>query len=360
MQRSLTHAWGRAAAKGLLLAALTLMMALGSLAAKAAGGSFGGGSGAAGDPYIVQDAADLNAVRNNLSASYLLAGDIDLAGYDAGDGGGWLPIGDQTNRFTGLFDGGGHAIKNIAINRTAIQTVGLFGAIGIGGAIQNLGLVGGSIQGDYSVGGLAGTVYSGGAITNCHNTAAITGNNSTGIGYGAGGIAGYNEGTITNCYNTGAISGGDPIGGVVGWNNFSGAISSVYNTGPVTSAAECLGGVAGYGLGSVTNAYNTGAVTGTADYSTVGGVVGCASGAVTNTYNAGTVSATGAHSSVDGVGTSLSSTTSSYFDETVNPALTGAASGATGLTTAQMQQPSSFVIEWTRPSRGVQAPRWHP
>ena len=74
----------RTAAKMLVLCAMYLLPA----AAFAANGFFGGGDGfSAGTPFLIEDAADLNAVHNNLSAYYRLANDIDLTDYLAtGDG----------------------------------------------------------------------------------------------------------------------------------------------------------------------------------------------------------------------------------------------------------------------------------
>ena len=61
------------------------------------------------------------------------------AGYfpvDSDDAGGWLPI----STFVAVFDGNGHTISNLAVRRAQTH-VGLFGAIGSGAAIRNLGLV---------------------------------------------------------------------------------------------------------------------------------------------------------------------------------------------------------------------------
>jgi len=42
-----------------------------------AGGSFGGGNGSVGNPYLIEDCADLQAMNGSLSSHYALAGDID-------------------------------------------------------------------------------------------------------------------------------------------------------------------------------------------------------------------------------------------------------------------------------------------
>ena len=54
---------------------------------------------------------------------------------------GFVPIGDAT-KFTGSFDGQGRTISNLTINRPTNDYVGLFGYVGIGGTVQDVGLLG--------------------------------------------------------------------------------------------------------------------------------------------------------------------------------------------------------------------------
>src|SRR5207248_9541829 len=52
-------------------------------------------------------AADLDNIRNKLSGNYCLADDIDLGSISS-----FVPIGQNTHRFTGTLDGRGHVIRN--------------------------------------------------------------------------------------------------------------------------------------------------------------------------------------------------------------------------------------------------------
>ena len=194
----------------------------------------------------------------------------------------WTPIGSfGTNgemAYTGTFDGNGHTISGLYVNGGSY--VGLFGYLGSGGKIQNVGVVDSYISGSSNVGGVCGYNNNSGTITNCYNTGTVSGSGT------AGGVCGYNNnsGTITNCYNTGTVSGGY-AGGVCGYNN--GTITNCYNTGTVSG--RDVGGVCGYNdnSGTITNCYNTGAVSGV----TAGGVCGWNdNGKITNCYNTGTVS----------------------------------------------------------------------
>jgi len=85
-----------------------------------AGGNFGGGTGTELDPYLVEDAADLNAVRNNLTAAYKQTANIDLISYTS-----WEPIGLP---FSGRYDQNGYYIDNLQIN-SDFTYHGLFGVL---------------------------------------------------------------------------------------------------------------------------------------------------------------------------------------------------------------------------------------
>lgn len=68
------------------------------------------GEGTANSPYLIKTAEQLEGIRQNLSACYKLAANIDLSGYKSSDpspkgnyNGGWVPIGTYGERFTGVF-----------------------------------------------------------------------------------------------------------------------------------------------------------------------------------------------------------------------------------------------------------------
>ena len=262
-----------------------------------------GGLGTATHPYEIKTAAQLKTFRDlvnreggNPAAHAKLMNDIDLkdvCGKDAGESEeevSWEPIGTSSKPYTGTFNGAGHTISGLYIDRSDTDYQGLFGRVN-GGTVQNLS-VSGSVKGDDYVGGVVG--QNGGSVENCYNTGAV---NSS--GNRVGGVVGYNSRIVKNCYNTGAVnSSGNWVGGVVGVN--SGSVTNCYNTvnGTVTvTGNDYVGGVVGYNSsnGTVENCYNTVKVTGSSDYSYIGGVVGynSSNGNVENCYNTGTVSGSG-------------------------------------------------------------------
>ena len=109
---------------------------------------------------LVNTASDLDAVRTNQSGTYALGTKITLEPNQT-----FTPI----PNFTGLFDGQGQTIANLAIASTA-QNVGLFGSIGSTGVVRNLNLTDVTVSGPNSqfVGSLSGT--NAGTISNVSAT----------------------------------------------------------------------------------------------------------------------------------------------------------------------------------------------
>ena len=285
------------------------------------------GSGTQEDPWRIESLADFDefAADPNYWAGFTrLETDVNLAGRtyttaviapDMDSSTDWH----QGTKFTGVFDGNDHKITGLTIDDGGAGNdyLGLFGLIIDLGEVKNLRLEGGSISGDYLVGGLVGAngdwYGPGGAITNCYSTADVNGNDYVGglVGYNTsdstisdcystgdvtgdkrvGGLVGENVGSVSNCYSTGDVNGVGYVGGLVGVNydwprpNL-GTISNCYSTGSV-SGDSCVGGLAGYNDDSaISDCYSTGDVNGVAD---VGGLLGNNWGSVSNCYATGDV-----------------------------------------------------------------------
>ncbi|WP_172600431.1 YDG domain-containing protein [Sulfurivermis fontis] len=287
---------------------------------------------------------------------YVLGADIDASATSTWNGGaGFKPLVHTTAvpvGFAARFDGLGHTITNLTINRPDEDNVGLFSIVTPQPQlaekherVRNVGLVGSSVTGNNTVGGLVGkvndttssllamirNVYAdgvavtgtdsvGGLVGSNGNSGTITGSYATGIVSGntnVGGLVGSNNsGTITDSYATGSVSGNTNVGGLVGSNN-RGTITDSYATGIVTGDIS-VGGLVGknYYYGTITGSYATGIVTG--DFS-VGGLVGSNNrSTVTDSYATGDV--TGSGSYVGGLvgqnysaGVSLDSTISNSY-----------------------------------------------
>jgi len=268
---------------------------------------------AAQDVTEISNVQELQNMEDNLDGDYILVDDINASGFD------FEPIGeanitDTEAQFTGSFDGNGHTISNLSIDRPNESGVGLFGGIwnasvkdvrledveiigesSVGGVVgftfsQNqqaateidgvhvTGEVhgkdaGGLIPGNSSVGGIGGQIWST-RITDSSSSADVTGEEQV------GGLIGIKSGgTITRSHATGNVSGNEDIGGLVGviggTLSESTKINKSYATGSV-SGGENVGGLVGRSVGEanssfISKSYATGSVSGE---KSVGGLIG--------------------------------------------------------------------------------------
>lgn len=276
------------------LAALALTLSLLPGAALAEAGTLAG-SGTAQDPYLIADAADLAAFRDQVngedSAPYhaRLTADIALVGT-------WTPFGSlsgfPTTAYAGTFDGDGHTISGLLINATD-SNQGLFGIIN-GATIQNLKVEGSVTSSGNNVGGIVGRIQQG-SVVNCSFSGSVKTTKSGGY---AGGIAGYpgnttnQTATIRGCASTANVEGGY-AGGIVGYAKYT-TIENCYNTGNIAGATRA-GGIAGQLQNncSATSCYNSGTPSGSGTASGICGFL-YSSSKLENCYSSiGSISSAG-------------------------------------------------------------------
>ena len=232
-------------------------------------------------------AADV-ANSGDTDINIILDNDIDLSDID------WTPIGTESRPYTGNFDGGGHTITGLKIDKSGTDYVGLIGCLGSGGKVQNVTLTNISVSGANCVGGIAGQNY--GTVENCSVNGTVTGKGFT----DTGGIAGSNYGTISGCSAEGTVTGSVNVGGIAGlcvpnYDTGTGSligstIEGCHSTAAVSGISSVGGVVGNLGNGcSLMACYSTGNVTATitGGYAHVGGVVGInGQGTVTACYHA--------------------------------------------------------------------------
>jgi len=266
------------------------------------GVKYSGGSGEPNDPYRIATPEDLNDIgnhKNDWSRQFILVNDINLAEFAGTQ---FNIIANGTTKFTGVFDGNDHRIWNFTWNSTGRDGIGLFGYMGSGSQIKNLGMENVNVQ--------------------------------AGNGWYVSGLAARNEGTITNCCSTGEVSGRMYVSGLVGFDY--GAIVSCCSTGSV-SGNYSVGGLAGGNSGTITSCYSTCSVTG--EYF-VGGLVGDHVGVVTSCYSTGSILGTGGQ--VGGlVGRNYGTVRASFWDTQSSGQSTSA--GGTPKTTAEMKTKTTFT-----------------
>ena len=246
------------------------------------------------------------------------------------DGAGWVPIitfrGKSKIAYSAIFEGNGHTIDYLFINREYHNYVGLFGELSTSGHIRNLNLTHVNVTGNNLVGGLLGRnaygVVSGAAVSGTvtgdngvgglvgengcrwcgsNDSATIERSSSSGSVTGdwcVGGLVGCNESEIKYSFSDAAVKADELVGGLVGRNHSragrQATISGSYASGAVlctdwhTGDDAAAGGLVGRNLqGShISNSYATGPVRGRR----AGGLVGENSDSqIRDSYAAGAV-----------------------------------------------------------------------
>lgn len=169
------------------------------------------GSGSETDPYLIESEANLaylsattNAGTNYSGKYFKQSADLDLNNKP------WTPIGNNSTKFAGEYDGNGFVISNIYYDNNATEYVGLFGYVDKG-KLKNITVASGFVYGYQHTAGICGAITNG-SIDCCANNATIYGKMER-----IGGVCGYAKATtITNCINYGLISGYNFTGGIVG------------------------------------------------------------------------------------------------------------------------------------------------
>ena len=253
---------------------------------------FSGGTGTEDDPFKISNAEELayfaslvNGGRDFTGEYVEIIKNINLGNKD------FTPIGygdyfenysddenfyETAKKFNGTLDGKNNIITGIKIDSEDMKKrtgIALIGTLGENGAIKNVVVDQGVINGWSYVGGIVG--FSKGHIENCINNTNVTGLTVT------GGIVGnmYKGGDIVNCINSGKIEGKDAdkaynIGGIVGRINMGGTVKGCANNGNIVSKVQSPGGICGLinTTGDIVDCVNNGEVFSESMFA--GGIVG--------------------------------------------------------------------------------------
>lgn len=242
---------------------------------------------------------DLSNIRNDLSGEYLLMNDITFTEADFSEDGafynngfGWIPIGAVVNEaFTGLFNGNGHTVTGLTVNKAYYNYCGLFGVNK--GVIRDLRINNAKIDGSVGI-NLSSKLKSRAIKANVdyedkdiwtepdENLTEESLNNydRTGKSTANMGIAcGFNMGRVQGVYCSGVVRSNVSAGGIAGCN--SGIIRQCATDSEVISkiiAGGIVGVAAAYS--DIYDVVAKGRATGTV----VGGLIGNAGGSIKRAY----------------------------------------------------------------------------
>lgn len=214
------------------------------------------------EPYAITSKEEFIAFRDRVNngtmlenyktTNFKLTADLDLSGGD------WTPIGTINHAFSGIFDGGGHVIKNLKIGAIITTTLyqGLFGYAD-NATIYNMHLLNPVVSGGDYVGSVVGYVNNDSHITDVLviSNASSSDDYTVKANYGSGGgIVGYaKNATIERCMFRGQVKCSGWTGGIVGnvFNNVTVTDCSASNfLMCFDNSNSVIGGIVG-GAGSV-------------------------------------------------------------------------------------------------------------
>jgi len=265
---------------------------------------FANGSGSASNPYIIENWRHLSNVDLvDYDSHFLQVTDLNAStpGYDtyagpqANDGAGWQPLFTSQSDIT--YDGDGHTISDLYINRSAVRSVndngdtieswratGLFGALQSGDTVTNVTFTDATVTMSAN---RAGTAILAGEINGDGDVTDITLRDSTVTGYSQVGAAGGEmnaDGDLrrVTVENVSVTARNGRAGGVIGQMYYeTGLLVDATVTNTTVTGGGAIGGAVGNldgsssGIpGGVVNVTVTGGVVNGTGSSYVGGVIG--------------------------------------------------------------------------------------
>lgn len=229
------------------------------------------GSGTEADPYVISSMPELAWLMGNQNVwdqHFFQSADIEASetqNWFAKKG--FYPIGLPTKMFTGSYNGQGHAIVNLSLNRSDEEYVGLFGKAYLASfdsiTLTNISLVGQGSSSQY-LGSIAAYASSS-EISNCSSSGNIKGD-------GGGGIVGFLDGSfVDGCYSNCTLN-CNQTGGIVAHAEGSSVIKNSNSEGAVNGITYTGGLVGFFRADSILNCFSNATVTGENIYT--GGLIG--------------------------------------------------------------------------------------
>lgn len=185
--------------------------------------------------------AQLKAIANNLSGTYVLTQNITLSDDE------WIPIGTKDSPFKGTLDGNGKTIEGLTVGNGAQNETNnnkAFFGFTEGATVKNIAFTNAVVKGHkqaaivvaQAISSTLSNIYVSGVVTGCDHVGTIAGD--------ARGATG-NRTQITNCVSTAAaLSTEHQGGGIAGWTNNS-IFSYNIAYGAVTAPINGAGGITG-------------------------------------------------------------------------------------------------------------------
>jgi len=236
----------------------------------------------------ITNCRELQLIDKNLNEDYQLIRDINCSeSKNWFNGTGFIPIGDK-EPFKGSLNGNGYSIKNLFINKSSMDGVGLISG-GNAFKIKNLNIIDAYIKGRRFVGGFVGLALNSSEINNCSFIGKIDSVSNTGGLIGIGGDIKINRCSVELESIKDKTSN---IGGFIGWVleniNIENSISKVKSKDSINT-----GGFIGHSQDNTTinilikNSYS---IVDLQEVSYSGGIIGRGKGRLENVFSISNIS----------------------------------------------------------------------
>jgi len=219
----------------------------------------------------VRNSHNLQLMWLDMNSDFVLGNDVEMDvldaaqmwGTNATQGKGFLPVGNNSVKFTGSLDGNGFSISDLFINRAAAN-IGLFGWADSVGGFNDIDLSKVNVTGLSNTGALIGYGENG-PLSRCSVSGIVDG------GDNCGGLTGYIGDNVDNSTSSADVTGGNNVGGLTGntGNNVIASSSGYGNVSGFNRIGALIGRTTSSDIHDCTAHGNT---TGTGDE--IGGLIG--------------------------------------------------------------------------------------
>lgn len=178
--------------------------------------------------WVISMVNGFNGQTANPNLNVTITEDLNMSRYI------WVPIGNSTHKFSGVFDGGGHQINGLVCSMSGLGAVGLLGYVdGANAEVKNVFAMDATLEAPDQnyMGSIAGVVSGGATVHSCEGALDLHTSNVNTV---MGGLVGLLDGgNVHSCISAANLN-GYLMGGLVGQTRNNASIKNSYAYAGVT------------------------------------------------------------------------------------------------------------------------------
>lgn len=178
--------------------------------------------------WVISMVNGFNGQTANPNLNVTITEDLNMSRYI------WVPIGNSTHKFSGVFDGGGHQVNGLVCSMSGLGAVGLLGYVdGANAEVKNVFAMDATLEAPDQnyMGSIAGVVSGGATVHSCEGALDLHTSNVNTV---MGGLVGLLDGgNVHSCISAANLN-GYLMGGLVGQTRNNASIKNSYAYAGVT------------------------------------------------------------------------------------------------------------------------------